>query len=132
MILLFYGIGLRLGIVLMLIVLRLLLRSQIAAIAASIFLVALFFAGNDLLSCAIGLSMSACIIFLLMRFGLAALVFFGFFFMLFLEIPTTLDTSARYFGYSLAALAVFAVVVLCSFRFSLSGRRLLAPSRLDE
>ena len=51
---------------------------------------------------------------------------------LFIGGPSTLDASAWYAGYGLAALAIFAAIVLYAFRTSLGGRPLLASSRLDD
>jgi len=46
--------------------------------------------------------------------------------------PATLDASAWYSHASFAALAIFAVVVLYAFRYSLGGRPLIAASQLDD
>ncbi len=58
----------------------------------------------------------------LMRFGLAAAVFVACAFFIFNRFPITLDASAWYSGCGYAALAIFAIIVLCSFRTSLGGR----------
>jgi hypothetical protein len=48
------------------------------------------------------------------------------------QFPITLDVSAWYSGTGYAALAVFAAIVLYSFRTSLGGRSLLSASHLDD
>ena len=61
--------------------------------------------------------------------GIRVLFFSAFFFSAF---PFTLDASAWYSHASFAALAIFAVVVLYAFRYSLGGRPLIAASQLDD
>jgi hypothetical protein len=76
---------------------------------------------------------SAIWLILIMRFGLVTTAIAGITGgVIFSELPTTLDVSAWYSGYSFAALAIFAVIVLYAFRTSLGGRPLLAPSRFDD
>jgi hypothetical protein len=113
---------------------RVLLKNQKAAIAASILFVALLFAGRGSMSTAyaIGLILASIYIFVLIRFGLAAVAFVSFTRGIFEVFPATLDVSAWYSGYGFAALAVFMAIVLYAFRTSLGGRPLLAPSRLDD
>jgi hypothetical protein len=130
--LLIVGIFGGLGYVCFVLILRILLRNQKVAITASILFLALFFAPENLWSYSIALAMSACIIFLLMRFGFWAGVIVFFTRRLFVLFPTTLSASAWYSGYSFAALAIFAAIVLYAFRTSLGGRPLLTPSHLDD
>ena len=81
---------------------------------------------------ALGMLSYAMGLFVLMRFGLVAAVFNNFAVGVLCAYPSTLDTSAWYFGYGFATLAIFAVIVLYAFRTSLGGRPLLASSHLDE
>ena len=79
-----------------------------------------------------GLAMWAVGFFVLIRFGLLSAVVVLFTAIFFSASGITLDTSAWYFGYGFAALAIFAAIVLYAFRTSLAGRPLFAPSRLDD
>jgi hypothetical protein len=68
----------------------------------------------------------------LMRFGLVAAAFGYCLSNVAFNFPMTFDTSAWYFGYGFAALAIFAAIVLYAFRYSLGDRSLFAPSHLDD
>jgi hypothetical protein len=117
----------------LLFIMRILFRNQKAAIVACVVVAATMMGGGSLWSFAIGLLvLSPLWFFILIRFGLLAEVSAGFVVALLNVYPVTLNASAWYSGYGYAAIAIFAVIVLYSFRFSLSGRPLLAPSRLDE
>jgi hypothetical protein len=76
--------------------------------------------------------MASIYIFVLVRFGLLSLTWSVVAVSFFKNIPATLDASAWYFGYGLAALAIFAAIVLYAFRSSLGSRPLITSSRLDE
>jgi hypothetical protein len=80
----------------------------------------------------VGLISGAVFLFMLMRFGLVAFALTWLSSIIFSTFPATLDSSAWYFGYGFAAVAMFAAIVLYAFRYSLGGRPLLAPSRLDD
>jgi predicted Ser/Thr protein kinase len=121
-----------LGQVFLLIALRLLLRGQKVTIAAFIILLSFLFMPGNLWFYPKALAIGACLTFLLMRFGLAASVFCGWFCVVLVMVPTTLDASAWYSRSGYLALAIFAAIVLYAFRTSLGGRPLLAPSRLDD
>ena len=113
----------------MLFFLKVLLRSQKAAIAA--FVLILSFSSSPWLFVE-HLIVLALIIFVLMRFGLVAVGFLVFIVSIWYQFPMPPDASAWYFPYGFAALAIFAIIVLYAFRTSLGGRPLLAPSRLDD
>ena len=76
----------------------------------------------------VGPMIASIVVYVPMRFGLLALVTTLFFIPLLDTRPLTLDTSAWYFGVSLATLLFILAVNLAAFRISLGGRRLLSPS----
>ena len=49
-----------------------------------------------------------------------------------MDSPMTLQASPWYSGYGYLALAIFAMIVLYAFRYSLGGRALLGTPQLDE
>jgi hypothetical protein len=51
---------------------------------------------------------------------------------LFGSTAATLDASAWYFAYGLAAFVLFAALVLCAFRTSLGGRPIFGTPRIDD
>jgi hypothetical protein len=117
----------------LLFLLRVMVRNQKAAIAASILVAALVDGGVNYWQIAICLVFFYPIVFfMLMRFGLVAVVLFLFSGHLFYRFPIGFETSAWYSGYGYAALAIFAAIVLYAFRTSLGGRSLLASSHLDD
>jgi serine/threonine-protein kinase len=114
----------------LLVILRILLRSQKAAITVcAAFMVMASYANYGFAAALIG---SALWFFVLMRFGLIAATFLLFASISIRQLPTTLESSAWYAGYGYLALAILAAIVLYAFRTSLGGRPLLAPSRLDD
>ena len=122
-----------LGLLFLLFFLRVLLRNERATFAVWVLpfpLIAML--GTNWINGMVNLVMYIGLLFLLMRFGLVAVVFAWLVSDWFDTFPMTFDTSAWYSGYGYAALAIFAVFVLYAFRFSLGGRPLLAPSHLDD
>ena len=111
---------------------RVLLRNQKAAVAVCILVLALMVGFENVWTFAISMVLSALGIFVLLRFGLVAIVFVTLTPYFFSVFPITLDVSAWYPGYGFAALAIYAAMVLYAFRFSLGGLPLLSSSRLDE
>ena len=65
-------------------------------------------------------------------FGLVALIISASTTLLLVTFPVTYEISAWYSSYHLAALAIYAVVVLYAFRTSLGGRPVFGTPRLDE
>ncbi len=122
------GLFLGLAFVCFLVIMRLLLRNQIAAIAACILISSMIWIPGP----AAGLTISALVYFLMLRFGLLAATVSSVPYGLILASPMTLQASAWYSGYGYLALAIFAAIVLYAFRYSLGGRSMLAASRLDE
>jgi serine/threonine-protein kinase len=111
--------------------LRILLRSQKAAFVAFILIVSLMgLLGNWAIPAA--LVTYVLYLFVIMRFGLVAVVLASFVEALFQTFPIALDTSAWYSGTGYAALAILAVVVLYAFRASLGGRPLITAPNLDD
>ena len=112
-------------------VLSALLKSKKAAIAA-MFLVAtvgLAFVSN--VAFALSLVVSAVWFLALMRFGLIAMFFTAFAFAV-LDPFLIMLSKAWCASYGYFILAIFAAIVLYAFRYSLGGRQLFAPSRLDD
>jgi hypothetical protein len=112
--------------------LRILVRNQKAVIAIPLILTVGICIATNPASLPAFLVIAALLIFVLMRFGLVTFLVLLFISGLFGNTPATLDTSAWYFGYGFATLAIFAAIVLYAFRTSLGSRPLLAASRLDE
>jgi hypothetical protein len=115
-----------------LLILTLLLRNQKAAMTVCIILFAMALGTESYWAFPISLVTSACYFFVLMRFGLVAMMFLYATYYFFTKFPITLSTSAWYSGYGFTAIAILAIVVLYAFRNSLGGRPLLASSRLDD
>jgi serine/threonine protein kinase len=120
-------IGIGLVFVCLLVTLRLLLRSQWVAIIAIVLIGAMAFAAGPIA----GSIVAASIMFLVMRFGLIAAFAFWFAYGLIFESSAILQ-STWYSGYGFLSLAVFAALVLYSFRTSLAGRPLIATPQLDD
>jgi hypothetical protein len=112
--------------------LRVLFRNQKAALVLFILLWGVMYGFPSISMTARGMLSFAALLFVLMRFGIVSVVFCEFIFGLLSGYPATLDTSAWYFGYGFIAIAMFVVIVLYAFRYSLGGRPLLASSRLDD
>jgi uncharacterized membrane protein YciS (DUF1049 family) len=112
-----------------LVILRIVLRNQIAAAVA-------FTAICVLMTLEYGIpralifSIMGC--FLVLRFSLVASTAWYFTLLTINNAPITLQASAWYSGYGYLVLAIFAALVFYAFRFSLGSRPILAPSRLDD
>ena len=106
---------------------RILLRNQWAAIIAIVLIVAMAFTAGPIA----GSLVAASFMFLAMRFGLIAGIASLFAYFLIFSSFATLQ-STWYSGYGFLGLAVFAALVLYSFRTSLGGRPLIGTPRLDE
>jgi serine/threonine protein kinase len=121
-----------LGLICLLIIMKLLLRNQKAALAACIIIYALAIADINFWTLPIFLVISAGYFFVLMRFGFIAMAFTWATYYVFSAFPIALSASAWYSGYGYAAIIILAVVVLYAFRTSLGGRPLLAASHIDD
>jgi hypothetical protein len=110
------------------VVFRIVLRNQIAAMAVCVAFMFMGIGPNYGYASAVVFGIG--FFYALMRFGFIAA------FVLQLTatiiVALTLNTSAWYSHASFAALAIFAAIVLYAFRYSLGGRPLFAPSRLDD
>jgi hypothetical protein len=127
-----FSIIFSLGCVALLFFLRILLRSQKAALAVSAILATPVLGFGNRWEFAVALAVCALIYYVLMRFGLVAAIVFFAYYMLLDALPTTLDTSAWYSDYGFAALAIFAAIGLYAFRTSLGGRPLISTPQLDD
>jgi serine/threonine-protein kinase len=126
------GIVFPLGCIALLFFLRILLRSQIAALIVSAILATPVIGFANIRGFAVALAVCALVYLVLMRFGLvAAMVCFGYYVLLD-ALPGTLDTSAWYKPYGFFSIALLISIALFAFRFSLGSRPILAPSRLDD
>jgi hypothetical protein len=120
------------GLVALLFFLRALLKNQAIALAVCLVLFALLLRPSGYWAFAIALVLSAILLFVLLRFGLVAASFGLIYSGIVRSFPITLQASAWYSGVGYGALAILAIVVLYAFRYSLGGRPLLSPSRLDD
>ena len=120
-------IGIGLVFVCLLVTMRLLLRNQWAAIIAIVLIGATAFAAGPIA----GSIVTASFMFLVMRFGLIAGIAFWFSYGSIYSSFATLQ-STWYSGYGFLSLAVFAALVLYSFRTSLGGRPLISTPHLDD
>ena len=111
-------------------VLSALLKSKKAAIAI-MFLVATVGLALATSGFVLGLVVSAVWFLALIRFGLIAMFFTAFTFALLGQFLIILS-KAWCASYGYLILAIFAAIVLYAFHYSLAGRPLLAPSRLDD
>ncbi len=112
--------------------LKVLLRNQIAVAGIFILIIALGSGPGNIYELAICLIVGALHFLVLMRFGLVALLLSSPGLQSYIYLPTTLDTSAWYSGFGFAALAIYGGIVLCAFRFSLGGRPLISAPHLDD
>ncbi len=126
------GIFISLAFLCLLFILRILLRNQKVAFTVFVLIFASLTALQNIWLFPIGLFTSCLILFVLMRFGLIALVFIMSIESFFDGFPTTLEVSAWYAGYGYAALAIFAAIVLYAFYTSLGGQPMFGTPRLDD
>ena len=116
--------------------LRLLLRNQWAAAAAFLLLFvglgSLGFVESPMLFALLGAIQYGLILFVMMRFGLAALVTASFSYGALLALPLTVQTSAWYAGIGLSGLLVLLAIALYGFYTSLGGRPAFGGAALDE
>jgi serine/threonine-protein kinase len=121
-----------------LLLLRVLLRREWAAVAAflAIFAVAMALGRPEGISLVIGLMFGLAFwgisVFVLIRFGLLALVIQWSFFFIFNDLPLTNDLSTWYAGKSIVGLALLAALTCYGFWISLAGRPLIAHDLLEE
>jgi serine/threonine-protein kinase len=75
---------------------------------------------------------SAIILFVLLRFGLLALVFTYFFILIFNFYPVTSDLSAWYAGATVFAIVLGATLIVFGFQTSLAGQRVFSGSLVED
>jgi serine/threonine protein kinase len=110
--------------------LTVLLRSQKAAIAVCFLLLAVSGGLNS--GFVSGITFAAIWILALMRFGFVASIVTLFAEWTMMRYPVPSQSSAWYSSYGYLLLAVLAALIFYAFRYSLAGRPLFSPSRLDE
>ncbi len=120
-----------------LVLLRALLRNERAAAVACVLLFTIFYAaGNHALLVPVvfvtWLITTALTVFLLIRFGLLAVVAAGVFNDLLGSFPLTTQGSAWYAGISLAGILLMAAMAFYGFAASLGGRPIFGGAVLDE
>jgi serine/threonine protein kinase len=126
-------IGETLAFLCFLVIMRILLRNQKAAIIVFVLVMAILNGGlQSPWSFAVMLLISALYLFVLMRFGLVANVFLFLWYSLLLVTPISFGSSTWYSGYGYATLAICAAIVLYAFRTSLGDRPLFGTAQLDD
>ena len=124
-----------LAILFVLFLFRALLRKEWAAAVAFVLLFTVFFAANsqfDPVALVGFLVFWVLTVFLLIRFGLLALVVWMFFGNVLYSYPLTTHGSAWYSGISLAAILLMAALVFYGFYTSLGGRPVFGGAVLEE
>jgi len=121
----------------LLFLLRALLRKQWAAAIVYVLVTAIFYAmGNQAVYAPVvlvsGLIASALTVFLLIRFGLLAVVAAGVFNDILGSFPLTTQMSSWYAGISLAGILLMAAIALYAFYTSLGGRPVFGGAVLQE
>jgi hypothetical protein len=110
-----------------------LLRKEWAAAVAWVLLFTLFFPLSfDLLGWVGALLFSSLAVFVIIRFGLLALVANFMVFNILQNFPLTTQGSAWYSGISLTGILLMAVMVFYGFRTSLGGRPVFGSAVLEE
>jgi serine/threonine-protein kinase len=108
-------------------------RERVAVALLGLILVPFFFgSGSLLLDITVGAVVSAVTLFVLLRFGMLALVFVEFFLLLFNVYPVTSDFTVWYAGTSAFAAAVGVALILYGFKTSLAGQPLFRGSFLGD
>jgi serine/threonine-protein kinase len=108
-------------------------RERAGAALLGLLLTGLFFGSGSLaLDLAVGLTATGITLFVLLRFGMLALVFMEFFLLFFGLYPVTTDFSVWYAGSSAFAAALGAALILYGFKTSLAGRPLFSGSFLGD
>ena len=116
----------------LLFILKILLKNQKVAFTVFVLLYASIAGLQNIWLFPVYLVLFIFILFVLMRFGLIALVFMCSIEVFFDQFPTTLEVSAWYSRFGFAALAILAAIVLYAFYYSLGGRPIFGTPRLDD
>jgi hypothetical protein len=108
-------------------------RERVGVALLGLLLVPFFFgSGNPGVDAVVGLTVTAALIFILLRFGMLALVFTQVFTHIFNFYPVTPDFSAWYAGTAAFAAALGVALILYGFRVSLAGQPLFRGSLVDD
>ena len=108
-------------------------RERVAIVLLWLIYSALFLGGSQpIVDAPFGLVVSATTIFILLRFGMLALVFTEFFILFFNFYPVTSDFSAWYAGSAAFAAALGAGLMLYGFKSSLAGQPLFKGSLVGD
>jgi serine/threonine-protein kinase len=109
-------------------------RERVAVVLFGLIYAALYLGGSGslILDAALGLTISATTIFILLRFGMLTLVFTQFFILFFNFYPVTSDFSAWYAGGSAFAAVLGAGLILYGFKSSLAGQQVFKGSLVGD
>lgn len=130
----FFTLGIPLAFAFLLVLLRVLLRREWAAVPVWIVLVsapAFSVTEAPVVIGALNVMQGLVIYVALRRFGLVALMMAFFVQQLTIDFPVTFDSSAWYAGYGYVALAIVAAIAVYGFKTSLAGRPVFAGGNLD-
>ncbi|HWS86660.1 MAG TPA: protein kinase [Pyrinomonadaceae bacterium] len=107
-------------------------RERVAAALLGLFVASLFIGGGNLaLDAAVGVACAAVTLFVLLRFGMLALVFMEFFLTLFSFYPVTTDFTAWYAGTADFAAALGVALILYGLKTSLAGQPLFKNLKFE-
>jgi serine/threonine-protein kinase len=108
-------------------------RERVAVVLLGLILVPFFFgSGSVFVDIGVGAVISAVTLFVLLRFGMLALVFTQFFLLFFSFYPITSEVTAWYAGASAFAAVLGAALILYGFKSSLAGQPLFRSSLLND
>jgi serine/threonine-protein kinase len=108
-------------------------RERVAVVLLGLLHTPFFFSSGHLaIDAATGLIISVVTLFVLLRFGMLALVFMQFFVLIFNFYPVTSDFSAWYAGTALFAVVLGLACILYGFKSSLAGQPLFQGSLLGD
>jgi serine/threonine-protein kinase len=108
-------------------------RERVAAALLGVLVASFFIGGGNLaLDAAVGVTCAAVTLFVLLRFGMLALVFMEFFLLFFSFYPVTTDFTAWYAGTADFAAALGAALILYGLKTSLAGQPLFRGPLLRD
>jgi hypothetical protein len=108
-------------------------RERVGVVLLGLLVASLFFgSGNLALDALVGVTAAAVTLFVLLRFGMLALVFMEFFLLFFSFYPVTTDFTAWYAGATAFGVALGVALVLYGLKTSLAGQPLFRGSLLGD
>jgi serine/threonine-protein kinase len=108
-------------------------RERVGVVLLGLLVMSFFFgSGNIAFDAVFGVIAAAIMLFVLLRFGMLALVFTEFFLLFFSFYPVTTDLGAWYAGPAVFAAALGVALILYGFRVSLAGQPLFRGSLLND